>query len=391
MPVDTLHAKLPPWPSASAADAATAVNCQCSLARNLSDFPFPAQCSDEELGSIQERVLSVLDSINLLARGQYYALPELSLRERRFLAERHLITYELMLGRGPRGVYVSEDQGFSIMVNGNDHVCLRVVAPALTLKEAWSRLNLTDDTLSGVLDFAFDKRLGYLTSRLDALGTGLKASVLLHLTALSLTNQIAGQATKAKEQRLTLHGVTTGGRTDKHPKRSKREDAPISDEQMLEMSGGQALYSDMNGIMRCDLKEAQGDLFLLVNQSTLGCSEEEITFLLGDMAMKIMAEEEEARNAFRKNSPFALEDRVGRAKGVAANARLLGFREGLALLSSLRLGVATGALDGVGIKEVNETLIESQGAHLEMSDGRSCDTIALSTKRADLFRARFNP
>ncbi len=380
MVASTLTDRLPGWLAGESPDGAEAVCCQCSLARNLSDFPFPARCTDDEKRAIEARITSVLDGLSLFSTGRYYSLPELSSREVRFLAERRLVTYELMCARGPRGVYVSEDQSLSIMVNGLEHLCLRAIKPGVQLQEAWAQLNLLDDTLRGMLDVAFDDRLGFLTCALNNVGTGLKSSALLHLPALAMANRIAERAELAAAHHLVLRGVRIGGVEERPPRSVSLFDAP------LDHVSDEALYTDMEGALGSPVNETQGDLFLLVNRGTLGLSEEELVFQVRQAALDLITLEHEVRAVLLKDSPRALEDQSGRARGIAGGARLLSFSEGLGLLSSLRLGIGTGVLSGFALSRVNELLLASQGAHLEMAKGRKCDPLALSVERADLFR-----
>lgn len=345
--VETLLDKPSQWLSGDGPDADLAVMCQCRLVRNLADYPFPAQCTDDEKHAIEERLVSVLDSLNLLATGTYWSLDSLDAREKRFLVERRLITSELLNGTGARGVYIADDQSLSISVNDENHVTVLALASGIQLQEVWVRVNLIDDTLAGVLDFAFNERLGYLTTSIADLGTGLKASILLHLPGLVM----AGGMTRIEELI--------------HEKRHALEE----------------LYPPKS--------EAPGDLFQLVNLCTLGRSEEETVFHVKHMATELITQEKEARTQILSQAPFQLEDRVGRALGLARGARLLAFTEALTVLSSLRLGVSNGLLDRFSLCCLNDVFMSSQNAHIEMRSGRDCDELTLSAERADLFRARF--
>ena len=379
MLLDTLQEKVPLWLSDDAPESTGAIVSQCCIARNLSDFPFPERCTEEEKKAILDRVVTVLDNLNLFAGGRFYSFEELDDQSIHFLAERRLITYDLVKMSGARGVYVSADQCLSIMVNGADHVCLRVMLPGLQMQDAWSRLNLMDDTLSGVLDYAYNSRLGYLTTSLETLGTGLQASVLLHLPSLKLEGEVAKHVATSKERRLSLSGVCLGT-----PAGWAVDCLWLRP--YIEQMGG-SLYSDMSGAILCSAKETRGDLYLLSNQHTLGVSEEEIVFYVGDTAAKILESESASRERLLQESHRGVADRVGRAQGIACGAQVMGFHEGLELLSSLRLGVATGLLSGYPIEMLNTLLISSQSAHLAMSEGGH--GLNLTMQRADLFRSRF--
>src|SRR5690606_5752166 len=138
-----------------------------------------------------------------------------------------------------------------------------------------------------------------------------------------------------------------------------------------------------------DLKDARGDLYLLQNRRTLGRSEDEVVYHMKHAAADLVAQEKAARDSLMAENPRALEDRVGRALGVARGARLLEYGEALALLSSLRLGLALDLASGYSLQQINQLLVASQRAHIEIKQGRECDDYTLSIERADLFRARF--
>lgn len=385
MLLDTLVDKAPAWTSGDAPEGCTVVLAQCTAARNLSDFPFPGRCTPEEKRQVMERVMAALDSLSLLGAGRFYDLEEMEPREQRFLAERRAITSELLRAEGPRGVYVSEDQSLSIMVNGADHLCIRAIFAGARIDEAWARVNLIDDTLAGLLDYAHDERLGYLTTALAHLGAGLKGGILLHLPCAALADELGGVKRTAAAQRLSLHGVKPGADDPRLLRKLAREGGARRKDTLLK----ECFYGDMSGAVCGQLNESAGDLFLLTNDCTLGVSEEEIVFHLRHTAAEIAGVESGARDRLREISPRGVEDRVGRALGIAGGARLLGFAEAMGLLSSIRLGIAAGIPHKAGLGVVNALLLGAQRAHVEAAAGRPLDELTLSAERADLFRNQF--
>lgn len=346
--IETLLDRPAEWLSGEGTDADFVVACRCRLARNLADFPFPAHCAEGEKRSIEERIINVLESLDLMTTGVYLPLGDLDSHEACFLTERYLISPEFAEGEGPRGVYIADDQSFSIAVNDDNHLLLNALGSGLELQETWARVNLIDDTLSGALDYAFSERLGYLTTSVGELGTGLIAGVMLHLPALKMINNLSSAQDLARDKRHLL----------------------------IEMYGPRG--------------EAHGDLYHLANSSTLGRSEEEIIYHVKHVATAIIDKEREAREHLMAEAPLQLEDRVGRALGMARGARLLAFNEALSVLSSLRLGVSLGKLDQLSLRDLNEVFVASQSAHLQMKYGHDCDELTLSSERADLLRARFS-
>lgn len=403
---DSLFETPPPWLSGQGPESAVVVSCECSLLRNLADFPFPNRCSEDELRAIEERVVQTLENLDFLESGRYCRLTPSApgdatgdafadgwhwLRMWRFLEERRLLALPEQPAKGhrarieqPRGSYVSDDQSMSIMINGAEHLCLRVLTPGLQVQEAWARLNLADDTLAHVVDYAYDERYGYLMSDLGHVGTGLKAGVILHLPALGIVNGVAHAAELAKERGQVLRPL----KPCVFRLARSQEDAPdgSTGEVVCE-----CLPSDL-GLAGPGAKagdRVEGDLYGLSNAATLGLSEEEITFHVRHLAEELAAREQETRQMLLREDRIELEDRVARALGIARNARLLGFAEALEILSSIRLGAACALAPGYDMAQLNELLIASQSMHLKNACMDDCDELALSASRADLFRKRF--
>ena len=386
--LDSLVAKIP-WVAGTGPQPAVALFSQCSLIRNLAGFAFPGVSSEDEERAVEERVLGVLENLGMLSTGQYYSMSSIDPREAYLLAERRLLPFDLLNGRTHAGVYVSEDQALSIAVNGSNHLCLTAIGPALQLQSLYNRINLLDDTLAGMLDYAFDKKFGFLTRSISHVGTGLKASVMLHLPGLAMENGLPPLMQTLRQRRQVLNGQksTVTAQLSREPAtvEADRRMAIIHHQPSL----AEALYYDLSGILYGDFNETQGDLFLLGNQNTLGTSEEEMLFHLRHSASEIIDREGETRKALMDREHRRLEDRVARALGVARSARLLGFSEALSLLSSIRLGVDVALLKGYSLQRLTELVFAAQSAHLKIKSDHETNEWTLSIQRADLFRARF--
>jgi len=343
----TLFSKQVQWLDGRGSQAEVVVATRATLSRNLADFSFPDRCTITERRTIEERVLGAMEQAGMLSRGRYFSSMQLETRDVRFLEERHLLPEGFDAISVHSGVYVSDDQCLSVVINGPDHIMVRALASGLDVDAVWRQVNAIDDTFLQAMDFSFDERRGFLTSRVDFVGTGLKMSVLLHLPAMARDSKVVGLDQRVREQRHVLSNAFGNG-----------------------ASGG-------------------GDFYLLSNQCTLGRSEQEIMFHLRHIANEIVSQEAEQRARTAAENLRALEDRVGRALGIARGARLLELAEALDILSALRLGVASTVLGGYTLKTVNELLLECQQGHLERKAGQDCDTLTLSAERAELFRARF--
>nr|HQH53686.1 hypothetical protein [Candidatus Hydrogenedentota bacterium] len=266
----------------------------------------------------------------------------------RFLVERRLITPDMEGAHRPRGVWVSDDQAFSVMVNGRDHIRLQVRNSGFNFDEVWTRLSRADGVLSQAVDFAFHDKYGYLSAALSEVGTGFRLFGVMHLPGLAMSNRILAESEKAAKSGHRVEGFF----------------GPVS--------------------------EGLGEVFIASNTATLGRSEEEIQFNLRHLVSSLLEGEHQSRQHLLSEGTRALEDRVGRAAGLAKGARLLEFAEGLGILSSLRLGFAMGQLKDFSYKQLNYALYASQPAHLAMRAGQDCDELTLSMERADLFRSIFS-
>ena len=346
--LETLLEKNARWLSGEGPEADAVIESAGSLTRNLADLPFPGRASDDELDGVLERVLGAMEGHDIFRAGQFLTIEHLEPRVVRFLVERRLITPEMERARGPRGVWVSDDQTMSLMVNGLDHVRLQVRSSACNLGEVWSRLNHADDLLAHSLDFAFHEKFGYLSAALAEIGTGFRLAVTMHLPGLAMSNRLV---TENQQMRETGHCID-------------------------------GLFGSVG--------DGLGEVFIVGNTATLGRSEEEIQFNLQHLLSRLLDKERQARRHLLEEGARALEDRIGRAWGVARGAHLLEFAEAAGILSSLRLGLATGQLKDIPYRQLNDLLYASQPAHLAMRAGRECDDLTLSMERADLFRAAFS-
>lgn len=373
----TLLDKSPAWTAGGGPDAVTVPLTQATLARNIADYPFPARCGADERQAVIDRLAAPLEQV---ATGRLYPFSEFQARELRFLIERRIITRGHASAPGPKAVFISDDQTLSVMLNGLDHVAIRVQLPGLQILEAARRAAAVEAALAETLDFAFSPRLGFLSAVLGQVGTGLKVGVCLHLPALMQLAEIGQAVERAAAHHACLRGMKTGaspgGDTTRGAARGERR-------------ASQSFQCDLDGVGTGSPLEAVGDLFVLTNDCTLGISEEESVFSVKYAAAALVELESAARRRLLDTSPLGVEDRVGRARGIAGGARLLAFSEAVAVLSALRLGVAADVLRDVELESLNELLNGAQGAHLELAIGGHTDVLALNQARADLFRSCF--
>jgi protein arginine kinase len=335
------------WLKRGGPDQDVVLRTKGALSRNMADFPFPAQCNDYERGAAMERIVQALELDD--AAGSYLRedVREFSDADAQVLVERHLMTDSMTYAPSPACIYIAADQSTSYMLNENDHLRCHVVAAGLAIQDVWGRLDRVDANVSAALDPAFHEKWGYLTASLDMVGTGMRIGALLHLPGLAMAGRVPAIEQRAREEKHVFRGAFGSSR------------------------------------------DGHGDLYWLCNGATLGQSEEELTFHLRQAVNNIVTEERKMRQQFLEEARITLEDRVGRALGVARNGRLIEFEEGLSLLSSLRLGAALELIDAPDLVAINRVLLESAPGHMDLKSGEASDGVTQNVARADLFRRRF--
>jgi protein arginine kinase len=336
------------WLDASGPGSHLVLSTRIRLARNLASARFAGRIARAERESILATVQAAASETESLGRAVTIRVDGLEPLDRRLLLERHLISRELASGEAsgsPRagGALLLQDRS-AVMVNEEDHLRLQALESGVDLARTWEHIKAVDAELGQRLAFAFHPEFGYLTSCPTNVGTGLRASVFIHLPGLVLT----------KEINKTLHGLTKVGLTYR------------------------GLYGEGS--------EVVGNFFQLSNQTTLGKSEEELLDHLGKIVQHVMAIEERARQVLLRDATSILEDKVWRAFGLLRYARALGFEETMNLLSGVRLGVSLGLIPNVGLYTLNKLLVFTQPAHLSALAGAELSEDEIPVRRAEFVR-----
>ena len=345
MNLDELIGQSGEWLKGSGPESDIVISSRVRLARNLARFPFLTRASDADRAQIHEAVRKALDKIGLGDNGHLYVeLENTNEMTNRFLLERHLISRELANGSGDRGVLFNRSEMLAVMVNEEDHLRIQVIRAGFQLHDAYQDLQAVDDRLDRELEFAFSSEFGYLTACPTNVGTGMRASVMLHLPALVFTKQIDKVFSSVTKINLAVRGFYGEG------------------------------------------TQASGDFYQISNQVTLGKSEEEILDLLDRVVPKIVSYERAVRDHLLEKDRLRLEDKICRAFGVLRSARSITSEETMDLLSAVRLGVNLGLLHDVGMPTVNELFILTQPAHLQRLEKRDLTPEERDSARADFIR-----
>jgi len=328
------------WLESRGNSAEIAISSRIRVARNLRKIPFPQKASRQEQKESFEKIKAVVEEIAYFKGAAILDLQQFDRVDRQFLMERHLISYEHSRGNGVRGLVIGDKELLSLMINEEDHVRLQGMQPGLQLEQVWDILRRIDEEMHKRLDYAFSSEVGYLTACPTNTGTGMRASILMHLPALVMNEEI-----NKVLQALNKIGMVARG-----------------------------LYGEGTKVM--------GDLFQISNQVTLGPNEEGIIDNLERIVKQVIDYEIKGRNVLFKENKGKVMDGIYRAYGVLVNARQISFAETMEFLSKVRLGVYFSLELNTELDTLNELMILTQPAHVQESVGKE-----LSPSRRDFIRA----
>ncbi|MFA4991973.1 MAG: protein arginine kinase [Candidatus Omnitrophota bacterium] len=346
MNIDDLLKNKGEWLKSTGPDSDIVMSSRIRLARNLADFPFSHWATKKE----QEGVLKVTKEVIMASKKMkdplFLEIGGLDNIDKQFLVERHLMSKEHMIDAENKGVVVGEEEIISIMINEEDHLRMQVMKSGFDLKEAWRIINDMDNEMGAALDFAYSVDLGYLTACPTNTGTGMRASVMLHLPSLVMTKQIGKVLQAITKLSLTARGLYGEG------------------------------------------TEASGNFFQISNQVSLGHKEEDIIDNIERIIKQIVGHEKSARETLFSQNREAFEDRIWRAHGTLKSAHIITSNETIDLLSLVRLGVDLGLIKEVDRTMLNELFIITQPAHLQKMEKKKLTPNQRDVKRAEIIRER---
>jgi protein arginine kinase len=342
-----LNQAVSPWMNTEGPDGDIVLSSRIRLARNLQDVPFPKAAPEEKLEAIVKDFTKEFSNRNLDRIGnlEILSMENMEQIQKRVLVEKHLISPNLTESK-KGAVILSENEDISIMVNEEDHLRIQCLFPGLQLIEALHVANTLDDWIEKKVDYAFDEKYGYLTSCPTNVGTGLRASVMMHLPALVITQQISRIVPAINQLGLVVRGIYGEG------------------------------------------SEAQGNILQISNQITLGKTEQDIVEDLISVVSQVIERERAAREILIQQSKIRLEDRVFRSYGILANSRIIQSKEASQCLSDLRLGIDMGIIENVSRSILNELMILTQPNFLQQYAGKELGPDERDSRRAALIRER---
>lgn len=327
------------WYNSIGDECDVVVSSRIRFARNIADYPFDTRLDKTSCDEIIEKVKSAFDG--MLEERKMTPL------EAGEMVEKHFISPMFAKKKLPHALLLNEKDDVSVMVCEEDHIRLQCIKAGLDLETAYETACRYDDMAFEKLSIAFSDEWGYLTHCPTNLGTGMRASVMVFLPALTITRSIELLSRQLSDLGLTIRGTYGEG------------------------------------------TEADGCLYQISNRVTMGVTEAETVNKLKSIVLKVCEKERNARDVLKSDSFSELADRVGRAYGIMKYARIMSSKEFMKLYSDVRLGISLGLVDGIGYETLGETMIEVLPASLTLSaGGKQLSGHERDVLRADLIRSK---
>jgi protein arginine kinase len=338
-----------PWLKEEGPDSDIVLSCRVRLARNFKDIPFPIMATTEDLQKVidifrnyfEHRTFANYEDLELVLMNNLDHI------QKRVLVEKHLVSPNLADNKkGVGAALIAQNEQISIMINEEDHIRIQLYYPGFQLEKALDHALKFDDLLEEYINYAYDEHRGYLTSCPTNVGTGLRASVMVHLPALVMSQQINRLIPALNQLGLVVRGIYGEG------------------------------------------SEALGNIFQISNQITLGKSEQDIVEDLRSVVSQIVEQERNARKRIFHDSGLWLEDKIYRSYGVLSHSRIIQSKESSQCLSDVRLGIELGLIKDISRTTINELMVLTQPGFLQNYAKKTLSPEERDIRRATLIRER---
>ena len=343
-----MNEAISPWMREEGPDSDIVLSSRIRLARNLSDISYPILADQENLEEIRDFFQAEYEHQSFADYEDFSFVPirELTGIEKRVLVEKHLISPHLAKQGNAAAAIISKNEQVSVMINEEDHIRIQLYFPGFQLRKALEKAFEFDDWLEEKVNYAFDETRGYLTSCPTNVGTGMRASVMMHLPALVMTKQINHMIPAINQLGLVVRGIYGEG------------------------------------------SEALGNIFQISNQITLGKSEEDIVEDLKSVVDQLIHHERKVRSRMMEQSSLKLGDRIYRSYGVLEYSRIMESKEAARCISNVRLGIDMDVIKNVSRNILNELMILTQPGFLQQYAKKSLTATERDVLRASLIRER---
>ena len=335
------------WYTECGKDGDVVLSSRVRLARNLKGFPFPARTNEQQQAEIIDKCKDAVISGNsdLGSPVRFIDFSVMEDYEKQAIAERHLISPQMMDASIRRGILLSDDNKLSILLNEEDHIRIQSMEAGFDLDACFEQANKVDDLIEKTLEYAFDEQIGYLTCCPTNAGTGMRASVMVHLPALSMSGTVNRVIDSLAQLGMTVRGIFGEG------------------------------------------SKATGNIYQISNQLTLGATEEDILDKFKQIIGEVIEKEREMREHLYKAEKFKLEDRLMRSYGTLKYAIIMSSSEAMKRLSEVRFGVELGIIKDISLENLNEITYEILPANI-IKNYNITDTAERDLKRAEIIRER---
>ncbi len=337
------------WYAECGKDGDVVLSSRVRLARNLKGIPFPARANEEAQNLVLSRCKEAIleRETNWERQVKFIDLSVMEPYEKQAIAERHLISPQMMDNNVKRGILLSDDNQLSILLNEEDHIRIQVMAAGFDLDRCFEEANQVDDLMEETVEYAFDSQIGYLTCCPTNAGTGMRASVMVHLPALTLSGTVNQVIESLAQLGMTVRGIFGEG------------------------------------------SKAIGNLYQISNQLTLGASEEDILEKFKQIVGEVIEKEREMRKRLWQTQKYKLEDRLMRSLGILKYAVVLNSDEAMKRLSDVRFGIELGLIGDITLETVNGIIYEVLPANI-MQKYNLSDPTERDLKRAEIVRERMD-
>jgi len=321
----------------------SAVSTRVRLARNISGFPFPNKLSEESKQKIIDLIAEAVKNADtdLTRPVRLINMTDLTREQALSLVERRLVSHEFVSALQGRAL-LSDENSIHIMINEEDHIRIQIIEKNLALEDTLKKALELDNIINQKLNFSFDETLGYLTQCPTNLGTGMRASVMLHLPALQKNKTIGRIAGNLSKLGFTIRGSYGEG------------------------------------------TEPKGAMYQLSNQVTLGITEQAAIENLRNITVQLINLENSSRESFVQN--IDTQDKISRSLGILKYAKTLNLNESMELLSNLRLGAELNQPVGISIDEIDQLITKIQPANIIVSRNKSMNTVEVDIARAEIIQ-----
>lgn len=324
------------------------ISSRIRLARNLNQHPFPNRADNGDLSEVIKKVRHALESASdeINNAFNHLAMSQIAQVDKIAMMEKHIISPYFVKVHWPAYLILSNDEALSIMVNEEDHIRIQSMSCGMDLEGALREANHIDDLFEETIPYAFDNNYGYLTACPTNLGTGMRASYMIHVPALETTGQLQFILDAIGKFGLTVRGIYGEG------------------------------------------TEAQGSVFQISNQMTLGQTEQEIIDNLTSVTKQIVEQELIVRNKLLNDKRSRFEDAVYRSYGLLSHARMITSKEAMTLLSDMKLGIELGIIKTQNNEKINiyNLMAQIQPANLQMMHNRNLNVDERDRARAEYIR-----